>query len=470
MENYFYANDPLVHLCRAYKAEPTYLVAETMCVTPHTETGIEIANRFSESGFKVVYAPLFLSVGALYWHSRIGGYSHQEQSISAWFNYVKENLRPEVQVDSSTDFERTFLPSLASTSDFTDFQFDGVKLGEACSKFYIWNNNLNIHQFHALEYSTIRETLESYLVSSVLAYMLAHLVAIRHRVTHIVYFNGRTPTTYGVASATKKLGLKSLIHERGKDKDHYCIRTEDLHLINTEANAVKSFAAERPLYQSKENAAIYFERRALATPQEWYPVNDGQTSVLREKISEHLRDSVVFFLSSLDELDAIVGTQDYGEFSHCEAVWVVARACLKLSRRLVIRSHPLQRYKESELLAFRNIGRNYGAEFIEPDDPINSLHLGLTAHCVLTYGSSIGWELMYRGVPVAVLRFSPGRDWDGVLTLQNEHDIAHFIAKPDVKFSEFPIRWGDYMYSLGTKFKDFNSKGFGQGSFQHNAL
>lgn len=176
------------------------------------------------------------------------------------------------------------------------------------------------------------------------------------------------------------------------------------------------------------------------------------------------KDYVAFFTSSTDERIAAMGEDNLGEFgSQYEVALALARICLAANKTLAIRLHPHLRFKHPSWRRewdFENL-RSQGVVVIDPSDACDSYALAQAAHCVVTAGSTVGFECSFLGIAnTAVGDCMPARMGASVPSV-NEADLARFVASPTLPDDarERAIMFGSYSRQGGIPLPGYELRG-----------
>jgi len=451
-------------------------VLETITVTPHTETGVEIAHHAARGGMDVIYCPMFLSLSNSYFFSPPGGFesnSFADVSIydrnawkTIWLDYIKHNLPCTANVIDVIGSSPSLELQLRYT-DFLAFRFDDLPFGELVIRFLAELTRTNFVSMEEVFFQKIALYAHSLLGDSIRTYEATKSCSNLWGDGYLVLFNGRTPSTRAALWAAQKYGASVVFHERGPNSRTFELFTEPASHPASLGKVISDFSRRRDEAEfiSKSSATKYFKQLYTHNSIAWHSFTKHQ-EVFRGQKNENFKDHVVFFLSSQDEYDSIIGAEELGflgdQFATLRAVGEANKA---IGRKLIVKSHPSHKEKTAEFKQFEFLCREIGAKLVPPDDTLNSLELGVSCHCVLTYGSSISWQLSFEGAPVGLLARSVGSGFPGVVELKSITDIISFIEVPPMADSRFAVAYGDYYQNGGIPFEWFQTTGLFSGHY-----
>ena len=445
------------------------LAIETITATPHTETTIEILWAYHEVGVPTFYCPLFESLLNRYFYTPPGGLSKAPNGTT-WLTYAVENL-PYDTVIIPMSFklhDRSHVVSKRNVQDIDSLQYDALPFGELIRKFVYESKMLDVRLLCGEASENLSVFLNHLYTQSILVYRASVSLLEQIRPTDIVVFNGRTPTTCPVVWAARKFGAKVHFHERGPDHTKYEIFSSQPSLPDTLHQRITSFSIYRHPVVAERSAGVFYSRLMNHQPKSWHSFSAEQAkfeSPLELAVAENY---CVFFLSSNREIDAVPGYDISGYLGdQYETIELVCKACKALNMELYVRAHPNQSKDLEEITRIKSICRKYDTSLILPESQINSLKLGKMASRILTFGSTLTWQLMFLGCRVGILCESIGKDHHGVENLKSHEDLISFLSNPTYRCERtFAISYGDYMESGGYPFFRFKPVSLFEGNFE----
>jgi hypothetical protein len=444
-----------------------FLFPETITVTPHTETGLELCHIIRNLNENLVYCPLFMSLQTRYWGGSPGGVNTLDGNNHniKWVKYISERIPNGTNYEAIV-FSQPRIQTLPTFNTLRTFEIDGFPFGELIVKFMgellknaNWIDQDPDNASHSLSQRLLHDAITTYIAT-------ASLIS-RHRPDTIVFFNGRTPTTQPILWLCERFSLEPLIHERGPNKHKYELYSNQPSRVETIGENIYKFSVSRSTLVARDNASRFYSGLRNGTPNYWASFITHQSSFEGSATPFARNSYLCFFLSSLDELESITSYSFDGAFgTQLETLLVLHSISLDYGMPLVVRAHPYQEHKKSEMKQLLDICMRLHIHLIEPNSTINSLRLGLDSLKSFTFTSQIAWELMYWGKRVGVLGKSVGNSFRGVEHIASIEDLRAFIMSDDWHADPyFPIIYGDYMTDSGYYYRHYMPHSLGSGIF-----
>lgn len=430
------------------------LIIESTLATPHTETAIEIGFKHLLLGDRVLYCPMFLFVSDLIWGSNINGSINNGMRHSAidWFNYIKSLINNKFTIDlDSGNINENYL-----TEDILDnifnFKYDSFNFGNLVKSNITEITSSYDFDWHLKTNKLLIETIAN---NALKAYNYAVYHLVKHKPDYVVFFNGRTTTSYPIYLAAKKNELKSIIHERGSSKEKYSFSFKPIQYIDSFQHEILKHSEGRSHYQASLSAATFFNRQKYSKSKGFAITSFLQNHKISPKLDKLHEKYLCFFPSSNFET-FFMPEQDLslGLGSQIEAAKTLNKIAKDLSIQFVIRMHP--NTPEYEHNYYESLS-SYNTLIIEPKSSVSSYLLAENALRCFSYGSTISWELMFNDISCGLLGLSAGTNQPGVIELRNETMCYEFIENPLLQVNkEFAIKYGDYFHNYGEMY-DFYS-------------
>ncbi len=320
---------------------------------------------------------------------------------------------------------------------------------------------ISVKRDSTINYSRERKLLTSYLASSILVYDRSEALIHKSRPDQVLLFNGRFATTRPVMRAAESCGVPWLIHERGRDKDHYWLGDCQPH--NYEARQVhirRSWKTDQV-----QLAQAFYQDRRNRIEREWHSFTKSQKFGKLPPALEEEGEWVTFFTSSDDELIAI---GDESRNSHFPTQWDAIKAVHEVVAQLpglgfCIRIHPHIAQKSSN---DRSTWENFelpGAVIVGPAEDIDTYALMDRSSVVACYGSTVGVEATFWRKPSMLLGNSFYDRLNVTTVVRNREDIREFCLHPKVHSIEGALMYGAYFRTLGTKFEYYKADNLHRG-------
>jgi hypothetical protein len=185
-------------------------------------------------------------------------------------------------------------------------------------------------------------------------------------------------------------------------------------------------------FDPAEGEAFYLERIGRK------PGNEASFFTARMKtghVPQQLAkgDYVAFFPSSSDEMAFIRDDPFYGEYpTQYDVAHALAGLCSESGKKLVVRLHPHLQHKNPVWRRewdFDSLA-TLGVLIIPPSDPCDTYALVRSSHCVVTCGSTVGFESSFMGVPNAIVGEAVGGLMGASVPVMTEQELRAFVAAP----------------------------------------
>lgn len=283
-------------------------------------------------------------------------------------------------------------------------------------------------------------------------------------------FNGREILEASVLEWAIAKGIKTKIFERASSSNKYEIYDKSPHCNNEWWEKIESFHRDldpEDCQKDAEDIQRFIDQKSRGVDpfmtQKWSRFAVSETSAI-PKIVEPF---VCFFSVSTGEFSPFGKFESVGGYkSQFEALSDLYKACSELGIRLVIRRHPNSLGidtvdREEHLWAPFRIKEL--VTYFAPVDRVNSYSLARKALCSFTWRSTIGFDLLSRGLPaysmgpakwaiseeVKAFDFQTLKDCLTNPKVSKEaqsavHKYAHYFSKFGITLENFLFveRWG----------------------------
>lgn len=449
-----------------------YLIAESISLKPHLETGGEIALQKKEEGHEIGFAWLGYDLPWSDWglpkFSQIIGCSLKRRVIK--FKNVLAEQGVEVLPISSDKLEWMTLSHewaykfFGELKDLKEYSYQGALLGVGVASSLISYTGNSCYD----PKSDLGRT-RACLASALLVYLRAREVIKDFKPDYVVTFNGRFATARPIIEAAESLGIKVLRHERGHSFSHYEIFSSSIHNFSYIRKRISDAWNHGDESNRHDIGHKYFLRRRNGDGIGWYSFTEKQhQGMAPDRILNKRR--LVYFSSSDDEFAAITDVNDQGP-------WVDQLSAVKdlisiiksdSNTELIVRVHPHMLKKSTE-----DLNRWYelaaiGAEVILPQDPTDSYALLDSADIVLSFGSTMGIEATYWSKPSILLGPSAYRGANVAFEPSSKQELGTLLSQDLIK--KLPPRdgclpFGYYHLTYGFKFKYYKPHNLSEGLF-----
>ena len=317
--------------------------------------------------------------------------------------------------------------------------------------------------------SANRPVMRGLLVSALAVYRSFQHQVERTRYDRVYVFNGRFAITRAVLRACASRGVECYTHERGHHHDHYALyRNTTIHDIEHFERAIReAWDAADPIERERLGTRFY-EERAQGAEQGWFSFIEAQQRGLLPHGFDENRRNVVFFNSSQDEFEAIGETWRnplYDDQEH--AVARVARALRgRDDVHVYLRVHP-------NLAGLDNAQTRAIAALDEPnltvipaESPVCTYALLRAARTVVSFGSTVGIEAVYWGVPSILAGQCYYRGLGGVLLPASHDEVVALLERDlDPGPREPALMYGHFLSTFGTPYRHYAAEGVFEGRF-----
>ncbi len=287
----------------------------------------------------------------------------------------------------------------------------------------------------------------------------------------IYIFNGRFAITRAVLRACQSRGVECVTHERGHSLDHFSLfnntTTHDLEHIE---QAIRTcWESARDAEARNRIGARFYEDRAVGKMQAWYSFTAHQDDTRLPKDFSRDRRNVVVFNSSEDEFAAIGDTWINPLYrSQQEGLQrIVADLAEFEDVHIYLRVHPNLRgidNQQTQTLAQLDAPN---LTIIPAESPVGSYALLRAACAVISFGSTMGIEAVFWGVPSILAGQSLYRGLGGVLTPKTHEELVGLFRGPLHPGPKEPaLMYGYYMNTFGTPYRYYKSAGVFDGRFK----
>ncbi|WP_375585602.1 hypothetical protein [Cyclobacterium xiamenense] len=219
----------------------------------------------------------------------------------------------------------------------------------------------------------------------------------------VVLFNGRYAYTRALLRACEVVGIKYFTHERGANQTKYMLFENTLpHDLAYFEKCMKTSweGGIHPVSEKIEIAKRFYENRRMGKSQSWFSFTENQIPDLLP-VEWNANDyNVVFFLSSEDEFIAI-GDQWVSPLFTTQLdglEYIFSKQADIENFKYYIRIHPNSRSAVEFVKKVSQLESDQ-IRIILPESPISTYQLLFNANKVVTFGSTVGIEAAFWGIP-----------------------------------------------------------------------
>jgi hypothetical protein len=283
-----------------------------------------------------------------------------------------------------------------------------------------------------------------------------------------VLFNGRFAELRPALRVARMMQIETHVHETAGGTGRYSLSINNWpHALAEIKRQVEDVYARSPLSadEKKGVAWAWFEQRRNARFSDAQLIYTGQqvNGLLPESLTSQTRN-IVMFNSSEDEFATLeewwnpfYRNQDEGITRILEALQAVSPL------RFFVRVHPnLKGVENSQSQRLHELAALFpSVEFIPADSAVSTYALIDACDAVLTFGSTVGAEALYRGKPSILMGRAPYEDLGGVIRPESHEALLALLkefatggALPTAGDAELAAtKFGFYQSSFGVPFR-----------------
>jgi len=438
------------------------LVFEGVAACPHTETSTEIAIKETLYGSVVFYFPAFLYTTHQFWRSNVNGNASLGSKNVDWWKYLTEYVLPFSQIVTLSEREIRDCYNHTRRDEFEE-----LDLANYC---------------RALSHSMVEtplnsETEETLKLSDAIALvtkqscLLLRLVIDKVRPDLIYVFNGRNPEAWPCYKLFRNLGPDCVFHERGATYKQYALFDAPPAYIGPWQRAYREWNSKLLTRNDEIESALFFRRQEVGRLKNFSPYNTRYNQARYNIKNLNWESSAVFFSSSNFEIQSVPDSDVWNELGDQHSVVVTLyEVCRSLGVPLVIRLHPHSGQYDAE--TFESLANNIDCFVIKASDEISSYYIAKMARYRFTVGSTITWELMYRGLSCGVLANTFASGEVGITELNTVERIYQFMSETPTADSTIRLasKCGLFLSTFGYSYDFFQPEDEFRGKFNLSDL
>lgn len=449
------------------------LFVEFCNASPHLETSLEIAKKHLDEKDEVYWYFWGHQVPFTEWNRSLNSFPPLMAPEQRGVRRIKRNNKLHVDFAIPDIKERVLaIPDTFSNIDeLIEFKWNNINIGAGVANSLVTHlkgTPTDLPQYH----SFINLLIESY----VLSFQATSKVVEEISPDCAYVFNGRFCCQHAAASALKQLGVPLYYHERGADKNRY-------HITQVEVGDVKSWqknivnAWQKAINKNRNEAVVIGERffidKRKGTEQGWLAYNTGQTAGKLPDLPKE-KKIITYFHSSDDEY--LISNKLFGNepWNHQVKAFEALLEGVQRSQKyhLVVRLHPHLAVKsEEDRIFWQNYPFPADCTVILPESDMDSYSLIDASDAVVTYGSTIGVESVYWGVPSILLGRSLYDELGGVTKVTDKNELFRVLDDgPELPQQHDALAYGYYMNTFGTQFTAYQPQSLFKGKFMGTNL
>lgn len=293
----------------------------------------------------------------------------------------------------------------------------------------------------------------------------------RENYDRVYIYNGRFGLMRAALRACEKTGTPFFTHERGSSIYHYSLfeNTMPHDIEYLQRSILNAWEAAPDSVDRERIGARFFEDREKGIIKNWFSFIKNQQADLMPPGWDSGNTNISIFLSSEDEFAAIGDFWENPLYSDQNDGIRKIIESLKGDGdiMLYIRVHPNLSGVENKQTSFLYSINEKRVQVIHPDDPVSTYALIKNSDKVVTFGSTVGLEATFWGIPSILAGQSWYRDLGSTYNPSNHEELIMMVHQQlEPKDPKGAIKYGYYFNTFGKKFKYYNPEGLFGGEFK----
>ncbi len=313
------------------------------------------------------------------------------------------------------------------------------------------------------------------LVSSFAVYCSIKKLLRATPVDRMYVFNGRFAPLRAALRACQSLGVDCYAHDRGCDLNHYATyrntTPHDLDYIDAEIRSAWSRAASYQDERERLGSAFFLER-SKGIEQNWFTFVKRQQQGVLPANWDPARENIAVFTSSEDEFAAIGDSWKNPVYEdQNDGIKKILCSVPEENSHVYIRVHPNlsgvqnRQTREIATLSAQNL------TVIPADSPVDSYALLRSASKAVTFGSTIGVEATFWGVPSILAGQCLYKQLGATYNPRSHAELCDMLRRDlPPKPRQCALMYGYYMKTYGRRFEYFQPTGVFGGLFRAKQL
>ena len=437
-------------------------------VAPHFETELEIAQTHLDQGDSVEIVSCYGKLANCDFNLERDA-QRCEDCIGrrrAGISLLEPGIRALELMPIDTDFSP---PTFDEISELKTYFIDNFDLGYAALSSLVSvcrNPEPDLQHWGPLLHRLMQSAWTTY--QATLEYLR------RAQPDRVYLFNGRFASMRAVLRACQSLNTDCFIHERGCDLQHYDLFPNHLPHDIEGIHKIMLELWQRGESDRESIGASWFEDRVNRVEKNWHSFVKDQEAGRLPTNWNNSRHNVSIFCSSDDEFVAI--GDHWKNAMYPNQVEGISRVVTDMLTRspethIYLRIHPnlkdVDNQRKREMLAIESPNLS----IIPPDETIDTYQLLRQSDKIITFGSSVGIEAVYWGIPSILLGPSFYREVGGAYT-PADHLAAIELLCQDLKPAEptGALIYGYWQQTRGIPYQYFEAAGLFEGKFKGQVI
>lgn len=293
----------------------------------------------------------------------------------------------------------------------------------------------------------------------------------RHHVDRVYVYNTRFASTRGVMRACARLGVDCLVHERGCDLHHFELYPNVFPHDRTLANRdIHELWDQAPDAERRDIAARWYRDKAVGIETYARSFVTGQRQSLLPADWDPARRNIVIFTSSEDEFAAIgeewVNPLYRNELAGVQQI-VASPAARADKLRIYVRVHPnLRGVTNRQTRGLLALDESH-VTVVPADSPVSTYALLQHAWKVVTFGSTVGIEAAFWGVPSILAGISFYRDLGATYNPATHEELVEMmVGELSPGDQTGALMYGYFSARFGEPFRYYRATSYDGGEFK----
>lgn len=316
-----------------------------------------------------------------------------------------------------------------------------------------------------------RELIHRFILSAIAIYRSISNYLEMRNYDGVYVYNGRYAPMRAVLRACQKNKVDCSLIERGSSLNLYAIYINKLpHDMNYRTSLVNNcWTKEKNLKKKEKLASEFYSNKIENISPNWIAYTKNQKENLLPQNWDNQKDNIAIYISSEDEFVAI------GDM-WCNTIYndqldglnqIIASLENDQDIHIYLRVHPnLKNVKNTQTQEIKKL-KAKNLTVIPANSPVSTYALMRNAAKILTFGSTVGIEAAFWGVP-SILAGPSAYQNLGCTYNPNSHQEVIDLLRADLspKDREGAIVYGYYAQTFGTPFNYYKPLGIKRGKFK----
>jgi hypothetical protein len=296
------------------------------------------------------------------------------------------------------------------------------------------------------------------------------------RPDRVYVFNGRFATSRSVLRACQSMNVPCFTHDRGQDLRHFALWENSMpnDLAKTECDMVKKWSDNAAGPRRHELAEKFYIDRSHGIIPSWYSFVDAQETGRLPADWDSKKRNIAIFNSSEDEFEALGSEWNNPLYpSQQEGLERILRSLSRSKQdvHLYLRIHPnLKGIDNTQTQQLATLKADC-LTVLQPEDPVCTYTLMRNADKTLTFGSTIGIEAVFWGIPSILAGRAFYENLGGTYNPKSHEELVSLLlADLEPKDKTAALMYGYYWNTYGIPFKYYEPLGMTDGKFKGQKL